>query len=186
MSEHSMSLVRLDLVPAPVTVAIADAIRAWLLERGIIAVNDRIDPLWQPSTWKPGPRAREVADVPWFEAFLDTANNGVDVVLQRDCYHPVENDELPACRRCSAPAPLTYQGNYSEWVGTWFGEGTEPVFTCDGCGWTAPVGDWAGECSVAVGVPAVRFLNWPELDSRFIADVRARLGGRTTVIRSHW
>jgi hypothetical protein len=105
VSEHRFSLVRLDVIPAPVTVTIADAVRDWLLERAIIAANDRVDPLWQPSAWKPGPRAREVADASWFDAFLSTANNGVDIATMRDCYRPVEFDELPACRICRAPAP---------------------------------------------------------------------------------
>ena len=48
MSEHSISLVRVDAVPAPVSVTIADAVRDWL-QRGVIAVNDRVDPLWQGS-----------------------------------------------------------------------------------------------------------------------------------------
>jgi hypothetical protein len=186
VSEHGLSLVRLDVVSAPESVTIADAIRDWLLERAIVAANDRIDPLWQPSAWKPGPRAREVADAPWFDLFLGTASNGVDISSQRDCYHPVENDEPPACGRCSAPAPQAYQDNYGEWVGMWLDERTEPAFTCAACGWTAPVGDWAGESSVAIGAPAITFLNWPELDTRFIADARARLGGRTAVVRSHW
>jgi hypothetical protein len=186
VSEHSISLVRLDVVPASETVTIADATRDWLLERGIIAANDRVDPLWQPSAWKPGPRAREVADASWFDAFLGTANNGVDIATQLDFYHPVENNEPPACRRCSASAPPTYRENYGEWVGIWLDEGTEPAFTCSGCGWTAPAGDWAGKFSVAVGAPAIRFLNWPELDARFITDARAKLGGRTAVVRSHW
>jgi len=49
VSEHSISLVRVDAVPAPVSVTIADAVRDWLLQRGVIAVNDRVDPLWQGS-----------------------------------------------------------------------------------------------------------------------------------------
>jgi len=187
VSEHSVSLVRLDVVPDSVSVAIADAVRGWLLERGIIAANDRVDPLWHPSAWKPGPGARSaVADDSWFAAFLGTANNGVDIAARRDCYHPVENDELPVCRRCSAPAPRAYRDSYGEWLGRWLDEGAEPAFTCDGCEWMALAGDWAGEFSVMVGVPAISFLNWPDLDARFIADARVRLGGRTAVVRSHW
>lgn len=157
VSENRISLVRLDVPAAPLAEAIADAVRDWLLERGIVAANDRADPLWQPSAWKPGPRAREVADASWFGAFLGTANNGVDIATQRDCYHPVGNDEPPACRRCLVPAPPAYEEDYGEWVGIWLDDGTEPTFTCGYCGWTAPAGDWAGEFSVAVRAPAIRF-----------------------------
>lgn len=187
MSEPSISLVRLDVVPAPVPVTIAGAVRGWLLERGIVAASDRADPLWRPSDWKPGPGARSaVADGSWFAAFPGTANNGVDIAARRGCYHPVESDELPLCTRCSAAAPWAYRDGYGEWLGRWLDQGAEPAFTCDGCGRAAPAGDWAGEFSVMAGAPAITFLNWPDLDARFIAGTRVRLGGRTAVVRSHW
>jgi hypothetical protein len=40
VSEHSISRVQLDVAPAPVDETVADAVRDWLLGRGIIAAND--------------------------------------------------------------------------------------------------------------------------------------------------
>lgn len=104
--------------------------------------NDRRDALRQPSPWKPGPRARvAVEPLDWFDAFLDTANNGVDIRSDRDAYHPVENDEEPHCPRCAATVPASYTESYGDWLQAWMADGNEPSFTCDSCDWSGPVGD---------------------------------------------
>jgi len=185
VSEHEVTLVRLDVLPAAETGTIAESVRDWLLEREVVAANGRFDPLWQPSAWKPGLKASEVVGVGWSGSFLHTANNGVDIIAERGLYLPVGNDERPRCLICSAPAPDSYEQTCHTWLDRWLREGEEPWFACGNCRWAAPVGDWAGEFSAAVGAPAITFHNWPDLTIDFIAEARARLGGRTTVIRTH-
>jgi hypothetical protein len=136
----------------------------------------------------PGPTAATalVQPVDWLDAFLATANNGVDIRSDRDVYHPWENDEPPRCARCDAAAPQAYADSYGDWLEAWMSDAREPMFTCDVCGWRGLVGDWNGQFSVLIGGPAVRFLNWPPLSPTLIADIRASLGGRTGVVASHW
>jgi hypothetical protein len=188
VSEHSVTVLRLDGVSAAEGQELTDGVRELLLTSGVIAVNDRRDPLWQRSEWMPGPAAYTALaeSVDWFYAFLATANNGVDIRNDRDVYHPVENDEPPRCPGCGAVAPQRYVDSYRDWLEQWMSDAREPRFTCDVCGWHGLVGDWSGQFSVLIGGPAVRFLNWPPLSSRLIADIRASLGGRTGVVASHW
>ncbi|WP_433076969.1 hypothetical protein ACQP1P_33305 [Dactylosporangium sp. CA-052675] len=187
MSEHSMTVVRLDDVPVADREQIAAAVQDLLVTRGVIIPNDRRDPLWQPSVWMPGPQSRTIVDhTDWFDAFLHTANNGVDISVERDAYHPVENDEVPRCLRCDAKAPADYTDSYAEWLEAWMSHGQEPSFVCGSCQRSAPVGDWNGRFSVLIGAPAVTFLNWPPISQRHIAELRGALGGRTGIVFSHW
>lgn len=188
MSEHSTTVLRLDAVTTAEASELVVGLRDLLLGQGVIASNDRRDPLWQPSEWMPGPavRAALVEPVDWFDAFLATANNGVDICADRDIYHPVENDELPRCLRCAAAAPEAYTDTYGDWLEAWMSDAREPTFTCDECGWHGLVGDWDGQYSGLVGGPAVQFLTWPPLSPTLIANIRAVLGGRTGIVISHW
>lgn len=188
MSEHSVTAVRLDGASSAECEEIIVGVQDLLLARGVILPNDRRDALWQPSEWKPGPAARTavVEPVDWFDAFLDTANNGVDICGDRDVYHPVENDEAPRCPHCAAGVPTAYTDSYDDWLEEWLTAGREPLFTCDRCGWSGLVGDWTSQFSVLIGAPAVTFHNWPPLSPAFTTDIRAALGGRTGIVVSHW
>jgi hypothetical protein len=186
VSEHSVTVVRLDSISSAQCELITVGVQDFLLSRAVVVHNDRRDPLWQPSAWKPGPLARMVVEpMDWFDAFLDTANNGVDIHRDRDVYHPVENDEQPRCPSCAATVPASYTDSYGDWLEAWLANGREPSFTCDTCGWHGLVGDWSGQFSVLIGAPAVTFLNWPPLSASLIADIRAILGGRTGVVAGH-
>ncbi|MEV4274194.1 hypothetical protein, partial [Micromonospora aurantiaca (nom. illeg.)] len=127
-----------------------------------------------------------VEPVDWFDAFLDTANNGVDICSDRDVYHAVENDEAPRCPHCAASTPTAYTDSYGDWLEEWLTDGREPAFACDRCGWSGLVGNWTGRFGVLIGAPAVTFYNWPPLSPAMITDIRAALGGRTGIVASHW
>jgi hypothetical protein len=156
-----------------------------LLELRVIALNNRFNELWQPSAWMVGAEfGNVIVDVPWADSVQATANSGVDITIAREVHHPAGNDEEPRCPQCRTRAPSAYTATYEEWVQTWLDDSAEPVFTC-ACGWTAPVGDWEGEFSVAIGAPAITFHNWPELTPDFLHELRRLLGGRTAVVRTH-
>lgn len=187
MSEHSLTVVRLDHLSALDRQKVAGEIQELLVTRKVIVANDRPDRLWQPSAWKPGPQARTVVDdTDWFDAFLHTANNGADISVDRDAYHPVENDEAPRCPRCDVEAPDDYTESYGEWLEAWMAEGSEPSFVCRSCHWSGLVGDWSGRFSVLIGAPAVTFVNWPPIAQHLITELRDVLGGRSGVVCSHW
>ena len=144
MSEHSVTVLRLDSTSLAEIGKITVRLQDLLLSRGVILPNDRPDALWQPSNWKPGLAARQavVDSVAWFDAFLRTANNGIDIRSDRDVYHPVENDEVPRCPRCEGAAPGIYTDSYGDWLEEWMTAGHEPTFMCGRCGWNGLVGDW--------------------------------------------
>jgi hypothetical protein len=186
MSEFSFTVVRLDALSDRQIQHIAATITTRLLQLRVITLNGRFNELWQPSAWMVGPEfSSVVVDVPWTDSVHATANSGVDIATAREAYHPVGNDEEPRCRACRAPAPAIYTETYGEWVQAWLDDSAEPVFTCGACGWAAPIGDWEGEFSLAVGAPAITFHNWPDLTPDFLSELRQLLGGRTAVVRTH-
>ncbi|HEU5108755.1 MAG TPA: hypothetical protein VFT95_09380 [Micromonosporaceae bacterium] len=160
---------------------LARKLTAFLLARGIIAANPCRDDLWQPSAWIAGAGWLSVLQ-PHPEAWRDVVNNGVDVVVERRVHHPVENYEPPTCGRCGAAAE---EDEHDAAIEPWIAGG-EPMLTCQVCGWSALVGDWPATWPVAVGAPAVVFNNWPPLMPSFTTELRAVLGGRTQLVRSHY
>lgn len=181
MSEYRVSVVRLD-APIGEVLRLADRATEWMLDRELIQTNFRQDPLWQPSTWMPGPRWRDaVQEGPGNDRFLERANNGVDVEVARDIYHPLENYEPPSCGHCGASlSPDTHHECVEPWL-----VGQEPVVSCAVCGWSSLIGDWPARWGFAVGAPAVVINNWPVLTDEFLASLRSVLGGRTFVVLTH-
>jgi hypothetical protein len=74
-----------------------------------------------------GTRTALVEPVRWFNAFLRTANNGVDIRSDRAAYHPVENDEEPQSPHREAPTPSVYTDSYRDWLTDWMDIGQEPT-----------------------------------------------------------
>jgi hypothetical protein len=186
MSDHSWSVVRLDIVSPADSLAISERLRDLLLSRGVVVPNDQVDRLHKPSAWRPGPAVREaLMDAAGVDEFLTLHHNGADIVTARNEYHPGEALEPPRCIRCQGDAPASYLDDWLDWSSAWK-RGYEPTFTCHRCGWSGLVGDWDGENGILVGAPAVTFFNWATLSPVFLAGVRNCLGGRTAVVFSHW
>jgi hypothetical protein len=179
VSESSEAVVRLDL---DIDVEpLAEQLTGFMLARDIIAANPVRDALWQPSAWIPGPGWLSVLE-PHPEIWRTLANNGVDIVVERQVHHPVQNYEPPTCARCAAAFD---EDEHHAAIEPWLARG-EPVLTCRVCGWSALAGDWPAKWAVAVGAPAVVFNNWPPLTRSFIAELRTVMGGRTQIVRSHY
>ena len=161
---------------------LAQKLTHWLLKEGVVSPNSKRDELWQPSEWMPGPRWRDVVEEgSWNEYFIGTANIGVDVEVERQVHHPVENYEPPPCRRCGAILPPDI---HDDTIEPWLA-GDEPTVVCPNCGWSALIGDWPAQFGFAIGAPAIVFNNWPMFKEPFLAELRALLGGRTFVVRTH-
>ncbi|HEU4423171.1 MAG TPA: hypothetical protein VFR67_11615 [Pilimelia sp.] len=149
-----------------------------MLAQEIITANPNQDVLRQPSAWIPGPGWLSVLE-PHPEIWRNLINNGVDIVVERQVHHPVENYEPPTCARC---ATAVDEDEHHAAIEPWLA-GCEPVLTCRACGWSALAGDWPASWAVAVGAPAVVFNNWPPLKQSFIAELRNAMGGRTQIVR---
>lgn len=182
VSEHSVSVVRLDVLPLDEVHELARVVAGWLRNAGFIEPNTRLDAMWQPSLWMPGREWRTAVEaVRWLDAFEKTANNGVDVERERSAHHPVENLEVAACGLCGSVLPDEV---YFETLEIWLDKG-EPEIECSRCQSRALIGDWPAEFGFAVGSPAVRFNNWPSLRGSFVNELRRQLGGRTFVVKAH-
>lgn len=180
MSENAIIVVELSTSASEAPARIAAA-KAWLLENGIIAPNDHRDDLMQPSEYRAGPKAVEVAPSFAHEHVRTFANNGVDFLHERQVHHPMENYEPPSCPSCGVPA----DGDaHAELIEAWL-EGGEPPFACQTCGTAQPAGDWVGKHSFYVSDLAVRFNNWAYIEASFLARLGALLGPRARVVYEH-
>ena len=172
MSEHAVVVVEISQ-PASQARERALAVTAWLRERGVITRNGSRDEVWQPSEYVAGPRVVEVAP-----GAHGGANSGVDIVVGRELFHPMENYEPPQCPRCRAAIDADAHHDLIEpWLG-----GGEPVAACRACACEELVGDWVGEWTFYVGELAVVFHNWPPLTDQFVDELGERLGPRCRMV----
>jgi hypothetical protein len=156
----------------------ADAVVQWLLETGVVVANtDRGQ--WQPSAYRPGPRVHSVVPS-WHEHDYTLANNGVDVMVERQLYHSLEAYRPPACPACGHRLD---EAAHDTFATPWLA-GREPAVTCPACGATNPLGDWPD--SYQVGELAVSFHNWPPLAEEFLAELGGRMGPRWRVVHEHY
>jgi hypothetical protein len=165
-------------VTAGEATARAEALRGWLLARGLVVPNQACGSVMHPSDFRPGPTAVDVVRepaVPWMER----ANNGVDIVCARVVHHPLENYEPPTCPACGAEGEEAMDA-LEPWL-----EGEEPCLDCAACGRSYLLGDAAGWFNAYVAEIAVRFNNWPGLTASFIEDLGELLGPRCRVVYEH-
>jgi hypothetical protein len=179
MSDNAIIVVEISITEREVP-GRAAAVSQWLLETGIVEVNPKRDALWQPSQYRAGPRAMEVA--PDFDRVRDLVNNGVDVISERQVHHPGGNYEPPVCPSCGIPMD---QAAHLDLINSWWVDADEPLATCATCEASALLGDWPGEWTLYIGELAVCFNNWPPLADAFLHELGDRLGPRWRVIYQH-
>jgi hypothetical protein len=178
VSEHAIGIVEISHTASQARER-APSVAAWLRDQGVIAINESRDELWHPSEYVAGPRSAEVA--PDEHKRLGGTNTGVDIVVERELYHPVENYEPPRCPRCRA-AIDSYA--HHDMIEPWL-LGEEPVAACSTCGRKELIGDWDGRWTFYVGELAVVFNNWPPLTEPFVDELGQRLGPRWRLVVQH-
>ncbi|MCW2638839.1 MAG: hypothetical protein JWP76_1145 [Dactylosporangium sp.] len=157
----------------------ADAVIRWLVDTGVIVPNPVRGSAWQPSAYLPGPQAPAAA--PGFGGTDYTlANNGVDILVERELYRDTSPHEAPACPDCGHElAEATLEALIRPWL-----DGHEPRVGCAGCSAVRPLGEWPD--GYLVGELAVRFNNWPQLSQAFLADLGTRMGPRWRAVREQY
>jgi hypothetical protein len=127
MSESAIVVCELSVAVAKAPER-ANGARDWLLTREIIEPNNSRDALWQPSEFRAGGRATEVAPELADATACARANNGVDIVCGRAMHHPVENGMPPTCPACGLIG-----NDVTSLLVAWL-DGDEPLVFCQGCG----------------------------------------------------
>lgn len=178
VSDDCLTVVEISIGPLEAADR-ADAVIQWLLDTGVVVANPRRDGVWQPSGYRAGPQVRTAAPT-WHDTDYTLANNGVDVLVERQLYHSLGAYVPPACPRCGHRLDETA---HEALVGPWL-DGREPEVRCDACDAVAPLGDWPD--SYQIGELAVSFHNWPPLDEAFLAELGARMGARWRVVHEHY
>jgi len=178
VSDDCVTIVEISIGPLEAADR-ADTVIQWLVDTGVVVPNRQRDEVWQPSAYRPGPDVHKAAPS-WQETDYTLANNGVDVVVERQLYHSVEAYQAPSCPTCGHPLDeSTHEGLMTPWL-----DGTEPQVRCPACDAVHPLGDWPG--SFQVGELAVSFHNWPPLADDFLASLGARMGPRWRVVHEHY
>lgn len=178
MSDDCVTIVEISIGPLEAADR-ADTVIQWLVDTGVVVPNRQRDEVWQPSAYRPGPDVHKAAPS-WQETDYTLANNGVDIVVERQLYHSVEAYEPPACPNCGHRLDeATPEALMTPWL-----DGTEPEVACPACGQRHPLGDWPD--SFQVGELAVSFHNWPPLTEDFLAALGERMGPRWRVVHEHY
>jgi hypothetical protein len=167
VSDHAVTVVALDGGADP------GRLRDWLVVNHVAAPDHRHE-------LKPGPAWREVVEHPARD-LERLVHNGIEIVTERTVHDPGSNFTPPTCPACQA---MMDADRYFSFIDPWL-EGDEPEVACAACGSGRRLGDWDAPWGYAIGAPAVRFNNWPILTDAFLAELRARVGVRTAVVRQH-
>jgi hypothetical protein len=178
VSDECVTVVEMSIGPLEAADR-ADAVIGWLLDTGVIVPNPARDSAWRPSAYLPGPQAPTAA--PGFsDADYTLANNGVDIVVERELYRDTTPHRPPSCPDCGHElAEATLEDLIRPWL-----DDREPHVTCPGCGAVRPLGDWPD--GYLVGELAVRFNNWPPLADEFVAALGTRMGPRWRAVHEHY
>ena len=157
----------------------ADAVIRWLLDHEVIVPNPTRGSSWRPSAYVPGPRA-PVAAPEFGDTDYTLANNGVDILVERELYRDTAPHDQPSCADCGYElAETTLEGLIRPWL-----DGREPRVRCPGCGTVRPLGDWPD--GYLVGELAVRFNNWPDLSEEFMSELGTLMGPRWRTVHEHY
>lgn len=173
-----------DLTVADTTAAatLAASVREWLCEEGVIDVDEAQSDKWSNTTL-PGPRWTATTDGQY-------EPDGVALSVGPEVHVPMANvGQAAICPRCgSYVATKEWVDASSEMLTAWVhGSGIDNR-PCPSCGAELRVSDWNWDDGEpwALSYLAIEFWNWPPLNVRFIADLRAALGDHEiAVIRVH-
>jgi len=178
VSDVCITVVEISIGPL-VAADRADTVIEWLLRTGVVELNPNRNELWQPSVYRPGPGVR-TAVPSWQEPDYTLVNNGVDVIVERQLYHPLGAYRPAACPACARRLDEAVHETYAApWLA-----GNEPDVRCPGCAVVHPLGDWPD--SFQVGELAVSCHNWPPLADAFLIALGQRLGPRWRVVHEYY
>jgi len=161
--------------------ALAERMRAWLVERGIIqaTVSDCI--LGGPG-YRPGPAYAETLEDPSDLSFQHSAGLRLNVG-HRIVFHAVGGQVT--CRFCAAQVDLAEHGEtWGESVDAWYAGDDAAAFTCPVCGRSEHLTEWTGRWPWGFGSLGLEFWNWTPLSDRFVQEVAKELRHRTTLVSS--
>lgn len=173
--------------------ALAAAVVGWLSDAGTITGPASACVPGPGSGYPPGPGYAAAVNEP-DELLPGLKVNGVEVITTRSVFFPGEGEIGPAtCPHCGRdvelgdPAggtPTAHWARFSDALRHWTADQYSEV-TCPHCQLHSALNDWywGVDWPVAVGFLGFTFWNWPPLSAAFIAEVQARLGHRTVVIR---
>ncbi|MFI6094621.1 hypothetical protein ACIA8G_03655 [Lentzea sp. NPDC051213] len=175
LSTNAIRLIEISLT-AEQARSRAVAVTSWLLDRGVITPNWERDAELSPSEFRAGPQCAAVAPGSF-------GHGGVDVVVERQVHHAVENYEPPTCPGCGYPA--IYFDAHHALIEPWLFERAEASVRCVACGRSSLVGNLGGHWSFHIGDLAVVFHDWPPLTEEFVAELGAVMGPRTRMVIAH-
>jgi uncharacterized Zn-finger protein len=183
LSDHAQVIVDVEVSERDAK-ALAERLRAWLVEEGIIEPAPTEGDLEQGWGYTPGPHFRKALESGHVEEqFLDLGTNRVCFPTGRRVFDAGGNGIELACPFCGAtfmPGP-----EWSDAVGAWYEGDDEASFPCPFCGKAERLAAWRGPWPWGFGCLASEFWNWPPLSAKFVEEVARRLAHRIVLVRCH-
>jgi hypothetical protein len=180
MGDWHQTIVARD-VSADDAPALAERIRNWLLERGIILSTPSDSVSGEPG-YRPGPAYAETLEDPTDVSSRGRA--GFQIQVGHRLVFQAVGGEV-TCQSCKAQVDLIAHGErWVEAVDAWYAGDDAAAFTCPACGSSELLTEWNGPRPWGFGSLGLAFWNWTLLSDRFVREVTEKLGHRTLVVRS--
>jgi hypothetical protein len=159
---------------------LANLVRAWFIDEGIIEREKSDSVLGSSAGHRPGPSYRAAVKTEE-NSFLDLRTNGVAFVVGRTVFDRGGNGIELRCDACASV--FEPDSSWSDAVSAWFYGDNLANFPCPSCGHRTLLTDWHGPWPWGFGNLGLQFWNWPPLCEPFIHAVSKKIGHRTVVVR---
>ncbi|HEX8823374.1 MAG TPA: hypothetical protein VF794_25835 [Archangium sp.] len=155
---------------------LAEELRCWLVERGIIEAVPSKDVADEP-TYSPGAAYQSTLAVP--NPHGTSGVNGLRIKVGRTVFWSI--DTALTCGACGArfrPGDEWYDA-----ADAWFAGDDLVTYSCPECGRPERLTEWIGEWPWGFGNLGLEFWNWTPLSDQFVREVSEKLGHRIVLIR---
>jgi len=160
---------------------LANEIRDWLVERGIIQATLTDCVLGGDGRgYPPGRNFEEAISPGVHHDLLQWRTNGLHLVIGRTVFDPGQADHIVMCPQCRTP-----HEDHIQWgnaIGEWY-EGKTALLRCPHCNASTPITEWVFDPPWGFGNLGFKFWNWPPLKDEFVSEFGERLKHQTIIVK---
>lgn len=184
MGDHFQTIVDVECQDEGEAQILGERLRAWLIERGVVAPEPTRREHVPEGSHEPGPRFGEALEEPIGADDEEHTRrlwmNVVDVIARRMVHDPGQFDCELVCASCGQRHAQSAE--WGEAVAEWFEEQGPGLLACPRCGASRGIAEWEHDPPCGFSALGVSFWNWPPLHPRFVEEVGALLRHRVIVV----
>lgn len=160
---------------------LANEIRDWLIDRGIIQTTMTDCVLGGNGRgYPPGPHFEQAISPGAHHHFLQLWTNGLHFVIGRTVFDSGQGETTVLCPKCQTP-----RDDHTQWVdaiGEWY-EGKTALLRCPHCNTSTPITEWKFDPPWGFGNLGFTFWNWPPLKDEFVSELGERLNHQIVIVK---